>query len=832
MKISKITLRNLFTKKSTPNQEAFWNLFDSYWHKDDPIDIAAVNGLENQLANKLGLDAQNTITQAFENALENAILAKWSAIDVYEEYAGKIIKKLDHYIGGEGTPPTANIGEYYKAAGGFTTDKDQAANFKENVTMISPDQTTFAVKKMTVGKNIANPANRQNGKYVNWETGAIDINAFYDAFVKLQVESDTDYFFPNLYHIIWEDETHVFISGENNGGYSSTKKSPLNAKFVSVSFLAGETSIQIEKGTSGSPFEAYAEIETIQIPKILVKPSQTTFTKEMLVYGKNRFDKTKVTTGKYVNAFTGNLDDNPSYEASDYCDINGLDEITLTNLIHIAFYNENKNFISGREYGGDTIDVPIGAFWSRISLINDGMKETFQLEEGAMKTSYKSYTEPRIGLSIPNLITPGAKSLPKKISNVLPSRFYIATGVEADLYFDNMAFPGYADLSKFYGSVFGYRGKFLEKQWRYTAVDEDPFVVYFKAENQDGVLMQQDVVMNIGKSTNGAGETVNYLELGDSTTNAGVGLYEMKNFFDNDVMDVTFLGTRETLGVKHEGRGGWKFLDYATAGRQFFKFNYVTANVSKDDVYSVNGSEYTVREVNTGYFSAEKTSGTNNPNSTGTLIKVAGSGTTSINYTSFELISGNPFWNSTTQSFDFTKYLNDTSQSMGAGDFFVINLGINDLFGIAVQNGGANAEQLISSMISSLEIIISGVKAHDLNINIGICTTIPPAISQDATGLLLNSSTYSLERYVKNGLVNWWQRLIQLYDNNESRQNKIYLLPTHVCIDRVNNFPTHQANIDDDNTRQRDWQDNDVHPNESGYKQLAEQRIGFIKFYS
>ncbi|GAB3422718.1 hypothetical protein [Niabella aquatica] len=56
---------------------------------------------------------------------------QWSLLFVTEIYNDKALKKLFAYVGGTGTAPDAHIGEYLKADGTWTADKDQAGNFPE-----------------------------------------------------------------------------------------------------------------------------------------------------------------------------------------------------------------------------------------------------------------------------------------------------------------------------------------------------------------------------------------------------------------------------------------------------------------------------------------------------------------------------------------------------------------------------------------------------------------------------------------------------------------------------------------------------------------------------
>lgn len=73
MKISKLNLRNLFSKGQKPNQEAFFNFFDSFWHKDEEITQSSVKGLESTLSNKLDKGVETTLLNAFNDAVKTSV---------------------------------------------------------------------------------------------------------------------------------------------------------------------------------------------------------------------------------------------------------------------------------------------------------------------------------------------------------------------------------------------------------------------------------------------------------------------------------------------------------------------------------------------------------------------------------------------------------------------------------------------------------------------------------------------------------------------------------------------------------------------------------------
>ena len=494
-----------------------------------------------------------------------------------------------------------------------------------------------------------------------------------------------------------------------------------------------------------------------------VTPDKTSFMSSILLFGKNRFDKSTLINGFYVNAVTGGLSANASYFASDWirtADIRSQ-EITLTNLIHIAFYTKDKIFISGREGGGDTIQVPANAYFCRVSLYNyTAMENNFQIEVGDSKTTYESYQTPTEQIVIPGLFIP--EETPRFPKILAPSLFYLLSGQEYNFYFNSFIVAPFAEkLSNYYCSAFGYRGKFMADKLRVTPTDD--FNIYFKVENNTK-NSTKNINFKTAPTSSGNGVTRKALVIGDSTINQEVIIDHIADFFDTDVMNLSLIGTRQTTsGNKHEGRSGWTMKNYI-----------------EDATFS----------------------GVSNPFSSG-------------------------------GTFNFANYLTTTSQTIGANDWVFIQLGINDLYGTALMDGSQTETAIndrLNAIKARLEVIINSIKSHNPNIRIGIIQTFPPAISQDATGNLLNSSFYSLEYYLKKGLAKWWEYLLEFYDNQDKRDARIYLIGANAVIDRENDFATANQNIDQYDSTQVEVQVDDVHPVD-GYKQVGDMYIGAIKYF-
>lgn len=121
-----------------------------------------------------------------------------------------------------------------------------------------------------------------------------------------------------------------------------------------------------------------------------VAPLKTTF----MTRGKQLFNKTAATLGKYVIYDTGSLSDNASYCASDYIPITGgLSYYSVNSTPHYAWYNDKMVYISGS--GGvisNIITAPTNAFYLRMS-VPISQFNTYMLNEGTTRFPYEDYTE-------------------------------------------------------------------------------------------------------------------------------------------------------------------------------------------------------------------------------------------------------------------------------------------------------------------------------------------------------------------------------------------------------------------------------------------------------
>lgn len=306
-------------------------------------------------------------------------------------------------------------------------------------------------------------------------------------------------------------------------------------------------------------------------------------------------------------------------------------------------------------------------------------------------------------------------------------------------------------------------GKQMERGYQITPVAENVGTKTLTVTATDEYGNESTVIASliITAATAGSGLSKSVIILGDSTTNNGIAVTKLNENFADDVMSVTTLGTRGTAPNNHEGRSGWT-LDY--------------------------------------YFTKEY-----------------------IDYTDGRGHVANPFYNPSTQTFDAAYYF--ANSGIAVPDFFVLNMGINDVFSY---NTDTALDSGIDQFVSYVDAAIASIKAAAPNTKICVCCTIPPNHSQDAFGKAY-SCNQTRNRYKRNNTM-LVDRIIEEYDGRESEN--IYVIPIHTNLDTVYNMgmetlPVNARNTDI--TYQSPISNGGVHPVESGYWQIADVYTAFLK---
>lgn len=489
---------------------------------------------------------------------------------------------------------------------------------------------------------------------------------------------------------------------------------------------------------------------------------------EIIVDGKNLFDRSKIAQGYLVHQNTGAIVANAFFNVSDFIKVTPNTNYTIsvkslstgvTAQIRYFHYDANKAPIQGSGAVDTTGKVvsftsPENAEYIRFSYVvySSGV----MLEEGATATEYEEYRGKYIN---PEKIDSYTKeqsdtkycAIPEIFKINLPEKIYATVGIELNIYFDNIVDTHDTDYSF---DVTCDKGMHLQRCYRYTpnSADVGSYPITLSVTNNHGQTVEKTSTIIVTAETISPEKTVKILILGDSTTAGGITVEKIHTNFENTGVTIQTLGTRGIAPYNHEGRSGWL---------------------------------------------------------TGT-------------YLGYEEVGGvpNAFYNN---GFDAQYYF--SKNNIDFPDWFIINLGINDMFPYTKD---AQMNAAINNFIKNINTMIASIKSASSSIKIGIALPIPPNYSQDAFGKAYKCVQTRM-RYKRNNfyLVN---KLIETYSGKENTEN-IYLIPIFTNLDTVNNmgFEEIKVNARNTTTYKSPIGNGGVHPVESGYWQTADVYTSFIK---
>ena len=169
--------------------------------------------------------------------------------------------------------------------------------------------------------------------------------------------------------------------------------------------------------------------------------------------------------------------------------------------------------------------------------------------------------------------------------------------------------------------------------------------------------------------------------------------------------------------------------------------------------------------------------------------------------------------------FDFTRYMQENGY--GQIDYIFIVLGINDFFHVSDDD----TEHKIADTLADYHEMIDGIRGYDERIRIGLCVTIPPAYTEDAFGARYGT----LRPRWRYKLINfaWINAMIDEFRENENAD----LVPINVNLDTKNNMGQKavRLNIHSTATRTVTALGGHVHPDQSGYWQLADEIYCYLR---
>jgi len=268
----------------------------------------------------------------------------------------------------------------------------------------------------------------------------------------------------------------------------------------------------------------------------------------------------------------------------------------------------------------------------------------------------------------------------------------------------------------------------------------------------------------------------------------------------------------------HQGIGGWTYNDYATAGPSYYKFTVSgVTSISSGAIYSNNGSQFTIREVNiiagVGYVKGNRSSGTNAPSASGILTRVNGSGDQTIVYNSNVLEAGNPLWNPSTSALDIANYRINLGMGNTKFKVVIIQLGINESFGTIMNDTNRTA------VINSAKAICTAFLADSSATKIIIQLPSTDGNTKGGWGANYGSTGYKAE--YKMNIWRLREMIISNFDNSVYNAN-VEVGIAGLVIDRYYGYGRTTQAISARVSTTEEVHINAVHPNTEGYQQMAD----------
>jgi len=174
-----------------------------------------------------------------------------------------------------------------------------------------------------------------------------------------------------------------------------------------------------------------------------------------------------------------------------------------------------------------------------------------------------------------------------------------------------------------------------------------------------------------------------------------------------------------------------------------------------------------------------------------------------------------------TPTLDFQSYC-DVNNGGEGPDFITVLLGCNDTFSATEET----IEAAIDTMFGHADTLLAEFRKVRPDTQIGLLLLPPPAASQDAFG-----SNYQC------GQTRWQyrrnqhrvvERLMEKFAGREAEN--LWLLPAHLNLDTVHNYPTRPEPINSRNEAEAARQSNGVHPAAEGYRQIADTIHAWLKY--
>jgi hypothetical protein len=705
-------------------------------------------------------------------------------------------------------------------------------------------------------KNLFDKNAVTTGYYVSESNGNLYANASYAASEFIPIQASTDYVWKVSGHTAFYDSDKVYISGTT----TLQATSPATAAFIRLSVpTASLDTEQLELGTVSTFYERYglkhsslkvtnnnfteSEISSSQIiPKSINDDSLA-----LIGTGKNLFDKSAVTDGYYVYYLDGKLHVNATYAASDWIPVQPNTNYSLFYKHQLAFYDADKNYISGDNTSDHTITTPANCYYMRVTtaLSYKNLQRIFQGDFVAAFKKYSKYFD-EFSANVPfaiNYLTETALDLIRKEITgygklAVPPKIYTVTTKEMSIYWDGIVAQSPNDhnycrletVSDYLGYVKnnypGFGGNYNRYfRWTPTSVVTKSNLKVTLYNKYFQVIDQKDTEIIVSDITVSTATTL--LGIGDSFTQG----HNYLNHLQDILSGLTSEGMRKNGLYKCEGRGGWTISNYLTLYKDetngiFSPFlhpsdytyygstQFWNKVINQPTLYETSGFQDKATEIGfdstTGRLSA--------PSENDVMYDDVSGGTDFIVWdgSAWATIS-----EATLGSFslDFTKYA--SAWNITTPDIVTILLGINSFQGATPEL----FDILIDDWLANMDSFIAAIKAWNPTVKIAVL--IPPAgANQDGF--------YAHSRLSEEYKLTMWKladAMIEHWKNEEV--NNIYISDIYASVDRIYGIEklTGQKPFDlYTGSETITYDNNTVHFNTDGDNQMGERLAGLIQY--
>ena len=433
---------------------------------------------------------------------------------------------------------------------------------------------------------------------------------------------------------------------------------------------------------------------------------------------------------------------------------------------------------------------------------------------------------------IPTL-TDTTQSYKEDFKLLLPADIYVAIGYPLEIYNKNICYCG--NINNFHFKWSLNSGKNMGRK-----------IVINPVESKSGTTetLKLDVYNNNLELIASATSTVHYIKpsaslnpssnkkilcIGDSLTDIDKWRTELLTRLNTDVgTNFSYIGNLGTTPYKHEGHSGWSINSYLIDSSEGWKGNYkvkVADNIGditpkKQYKFDSKIFEFEKKVVEDGatwlYFNRINGSGFITENGTAIEVTSSVSGVSPIPYTNIAVTSKNPFFNTTTNSFDANYY----STNLGTiPDYCIIWLGANSI--VQTTDKASNLQQTVAN-VNKLKTIIDNVLTCWNNCKIFVCYNHYWA---PQSGLGNASGTDCFDKGVELGIFNI-NNLIK--DKFENYNDRLVLIPIGQTHDSEHNYPYKEVAVNTRNSTEKIIEYTDrVHPNvNTGFMQFADTIYG------